>query len=100
MLADLERRAREGQRVSVVESGLTNFPTQGEHIAALVRDLELVQARQWSQPGRVILAEDPIVQALIREGDPAVEPLLDCLSRINGSRARSGSGATSFAGSP
>jgi hypothetical protein len=81
LLADLERRTREGYRVSVVETGLTNLPTHPERVAALVRDLELVQARQWSQPGGVNPAEDPIVQALIREGDPAVEPLLDCLEQ-------------------
>jgi hypothetical protein len=79
ILADLERRARESNRVSVVQSGLTNFPNQTARIAALVRDLELVHARQWSQPGGVDLAQDSILQALIREGDPAVEPLLDCL---------------------
>jgi hypothetical protein len=81
LLADLERRARKGPRVSVVESGLTNLPTPTERVAALVRDLELVQARQRSQPGWVNPAEDPIVQALIKEGDPAVEPLLDCLEK-------------------
>ena len=81
LLADLERRAREGYRVSVVEIGLTNLPTASERVAALVRDLELVQARQWSQPGSVDLAQDPIVHALIQVGDPAVEPLLDHLEQ-------------------
>jgi hypothetical protein len=80
ILADLERRARETNRVSVVESGMDKLPSQAQRIAALVRDLELVHARQWGQPGRVNLAEDPIVQALIHEGDAAVEPLLDCLA--------------------
>ena len=67
--------------MSVIETGLTNLPAPPERVAALVRDLELVQARQWSQPGWVNPAEDPIVQALIREGDLAVEPLLDCLEK-------------------
>ena len=81
ILADLERRAKEGPRVSVLEVGLTNIPAQSERIAALVRDLDLVHARQWGQPGLVNPAEDSVVQALIREGDPAVEPLLDCLEK-------------------
>ncbi len=79
LLADLERRAKEGHRVSVVESGLQNITNQTERIAALIRDLDLVQARQWGQPGSVNLPEDPIVAALIQEGDATVEPLLDCL---------------------
>ncbi len=79
LLVDLERRAKEGGRVIVVESSLQNITNQTERIAALIRDLDLVQAHQWGQPGGVNLAEDPIVSALIQEGDAAVEPLLDCL---------------------
>jgi len=45
----------------------------------LIDDLNLVSARQWGQPGGVDLPQDPIVAALIQEGDPAVEPLLTCL---------------------
>lgn len=78
LLADLERRAKEGHRVSVIESGLQNITNQTERIAALIRDLDLVQARQWGQPGSVNLPEDPIASALIQEGDAAVEPLLNC----------------------
>jgi len=77
--ADLERRAKEGERASVVESGLNHLPNHTERIAALIRDLDLVQARQSAQPGWVNLPADPIVAALIQEGDPAVNPLLDCL---------------------
>ena len=79
ILADLEHREKEGHPVSVVQSGLQNITNQTERIAALIGDLDLVQARQWSQPGSVDLPEDPIVSALIQEGDLAVEPLLDCL---------------------
>lgn len=79
LLADLERREKEASRVSVIQSGLQNIINQTERIAALIRDLDLVQARQWGQPGWVNLPEDSIVSALIQEGDPAVEPLLDCL---------------------
>jgi len=79
LLADLERREKEGARVSVVTTGVTNITDQTQQVTALVRDLDLVQARQWGQPGWVNLPEDPIISALIGEGDAAVEPLLDCL---------------------
>jgi hypothetical protein len=45
----------------------------------LIADLENVRARQWGQPGGVSLADDAVVKDLIRCGDAAVEPLLDCL---------------------
>lgn len=79
LLADLERRAREPKQKNVIEIGLTNFPNQSKRVAALIQDLDLVNARQWGQPGGVSLSSDPIVSALIQEGDPAVEPLLDCM---------------------
>jgi len=77
--ADLERRDKEGTRISAVSAGLTNITDQTERVRVLIRDLDLVQARQWSQPGGVNLAEDPVVSALVGEGDAAVEPLLDSL---------------------
>lgn len=79
LLADLERRAHEPKQKSIIEIGLTNFPSQSKRIAALIEDLDLVNARQWGQPGGVALSSDPIVAALIQEGDASVEPLLDCL---------------------
>ena len=79
LLADLDRRDKEGVRVSVITRGVTNITDQAERVQALVRDLDLVQAHQWGQPGAVNLPEDSIVSALIGEGDAAVEPLLDCL---------------------
>ena len=81
LLADLERREKEGVRVSVIRTGVTNISDQTQRVAALVHDLDLVQAHQWGQPGWVNLPEDPIVSALIAEGDAAVDPLLDCLEQ-------------------
>jgi hypothetical protein len=56
------------------------LPSRGEgrqaRIAALIRDLDHVAARQWSQPVGVFLGESPIVKNLIAEGDAAVEPLI------------------------
>jgi hypothetical protein len=79
LAADLERRAQEPKQKSVLEIGLTNFPSQSDRMAALIEDLDLVNARQMGQPGWVMPQTDPIVQALIKEGDAAVEPLLNCL---------------------
>jgi hypothetical protein len=76
LAADQERRATEQPYVPVLTSGQ---PAQGpERIAALIRDLELVNARQNMNPGQTDVSTDPIVHALIAEGDPAVEPLLKC----------------------
>src|SRR5262249_33044731 len=58
--------------------GLDKFPDQKQRIAALIRDLEEVSARQMSQPGAVNPADDAIVQALIKEGEAAVDPLIQC----------------------
>jgi hypothetical protein len=79
ILADLERRDKEGPRVPVTSTGITNITDQSKRIAALIRDLDLAQAHQWSQPGGVNLTEAAVVSALIGEGDAAVEPLLDCV---------------------
>ncbi len=55
-------------------------PAKGpERTAALIRDLETVSVVQFSNPGDVDVGEDPTVQALVKEGDAAVEPLLTCL---------------------
>jgi hypothetical protein len=76
LAADQERRAQEPPYVPVLQSGQ---PAQGqERIAALIHDLELVSARQEMNPGQTDVSTDPIVAALIKEGDPAVEPLLKC----------------------
>lgn len=79
LLTDLERREREGPRHSILDRGLTNLTNPTERIAALIHDLDLAAPRQMGQPGMVIAANDPLVAALIAEGDPAVEPLLDCM---------------------
>jgi hypothetical protein len=50
-----------------------------DRVGALIASLEAVAARQMSQPGGVDLARDPAVIALVREGEPAIEPLLAAL---------------------
>jgi len=81
MLTDLERRERENIRVPVLDRGLTNFPAQSSRIEALIHDLDLVSARQSGQPGGVSLTFDPIIAALVNEGDAAVDALLDCYEK-------------------
>jgi hypothetical protein len=81
ILADLERREKERRRLSTDQAALRMITNQSERISALIRNLELVQARQWRQPGGVDLNDDPVTAALIQEGDAAVDPLLDCLER-------------------
>ncbi len=50
-----------------------------QRIAALIRKLEDVSQTQWGQPGGVDIYQSPIVQALVKEGQAAVEPLLECI---------------------
>ncbi len=70
LLSDQRRR---------VQERLHPLPAPCNKIESLIRDLENVNKRQWGQPGGVILGNDKRVKALIAIGDPAVEPLLDCL---------------------
>ncbi len=79
LLADQERRAR-APEAKVDLAAVQKLP-EPQRIAALVAALDQVSARQWGQPGGVSLAEDPIVRALVAEGEPAVEPLLAVLEK-------------------
>lgn len=77
LLADQERRARDPR--SRLAPGAMVAPERRARIEALMLALDEVSARQQGQPGGVDLAEDWIVRAIIREGAPAIEPLLDVL---------------------
>lgn len=79
--ADLERRAINGCPPAPGPSDWQHIADQGKRIKILIAALEFVRGRQMGQPGRVDLAEDPIVQALVNEKDAAVEPLLDCAEK-------------------
>jgi hypothetical protein len=52
---------------------------QAQRIADLVAALSQVEERQWGQPGGVSIGSSPIVQALVQEGAPAVDALIDCM---------------------
>jgi hypothetical protein len=79
LVADEERRLKQPPKTQALKLGEKAFPNKAAWVSALIDDLDQVAARQMGQPGGVGLAEDPIVQALIRCGDEAVDPLLDCL---------------------
>lgn len=66
-LDDQERRAQERARPE---------PPPAGRIEALIRNLDQVAARQWSQPGGVTLGESPIVQELVAQGEGAVAALI------------------------
>lgn len=78
LLADATRRIKEGRRTELNLQSLKAKP-QPERIATLIRHLDEIAERQSGQPGGVGLDASPIALALIEEGDPAVEPLLDVM---------------------
>ena len=75
LLADQERRARNPQRSLQMPAGTD----PNKRIAELIALLDEVSIPQLSQPGELDLRLDPIVQALVKEGEPAIEPLLKCV---------------------
>jgi len=79
ILADLERpRQRRRTRRCVEERAFKDHQPDRTHRRAHPRPGP-GGGPPMGQPGWVNLSEDPIVAALTQEGDPAVEPLLDCL---------------------
>ncbi|WP_236517707.1 hypothetical protein [Sandaracinus amylolyticus] len=77
LLADLERRARQSR--PVMPEVPAEGPVPAELVPALIAALEDVAQRQYGQPGGVSLSRHPIVDALIRVGEPAIPALLDTL---------------------
>ena len=55
------------------------MPDKAARIAALIRALDQVSARQMGQPGGISPDADPIVQGLVAQGDDAVQPLIDAV---------------------
>lgn len=74
LLADEERRARAGADTARANPALRADPAA--RVAALIEDLDQISGPFFGRsPGRA-LEGDPRVQALVREGAAAVEPLL------------------------
>ena len=78
LVADSKRRLMEGTPKPIDFSSLKSLPQQ-KRIQELITALDQVSARQWGQPGGVSLYMDPIVKALVEEGDEAVQPLIDTI---------------------
>ena len=80
ILNDQERRAGQAKQATALELIKGGKLAQADRIQLLIRDLDEVAVRQHGQPGGLGPADrDPIVAALIREGEPVIEPLLQCL---------------------
>lgn len=77
---DEARRLAEPPVERVLSPDSAPIPDQNARISALIRDLEVVNEVQMGQPGGISLAQSPVVLALVKEGDAAVEPLLECLA--------------------
>ena len=71
LLEDQRRRSKTLRRGKTTE-------TKNE-ISYLIDRLEDARMRQMSQPGGISPSMDPYVQALIKTGDAAVKPLLECM---------------------
>jgi hypothetical protein len=83
LLADQERRLKEGRRRESLQNIFSRYQEKSELIAALIHELDEATAHQQGQPGGVDMSDDLIVQALIKQGDAAVEPLLIVLEQDN-----------------
>ncbi len=81
LISDSARRLQAGpKKVDLKQiAGLS----QAERISHLIDDLDEVSARQMDEPGGVDPQNDPIVEALMKEGDAAVEPLIDTYENDN-----------------
>lgn len=77
---DEARRLAEPPVERVLSPDSAPIPDQNARISALIRDLEVVNETQMAQPGGISLAQSPVILALVKEGDAAVEPLLECLA--------------------
>lgn len=83
LAVDMERRRKEPKRKLVIEVGLDKYPDKDKRIAALIEDLEEILIGPTGGVGGGSFRYDPIVMALVDEGDSAVEPLIRCLEKDN-----------------
>ena len=78
LLADQEQRtARNASTPAPLVGAAASEPVR--RIMALIQALNEISEQQLGQPGGVYLPRSPTIQALAKEGDPAVAPLIDCL---------------------
>jgi hypothetical protein len=80
---DSLRRVTEASRRPLREQDLKNLKArpQKERIASLIDHLDEIDVRQDGQPGGVGMDAHLVSEALIAEGDAAIEPLLNVLEK-------------------
>ena len=79
LLADQEQRAAGRSSAPPANPAGKDASPPETRITALIQALNEVSERQFGQPGGVYLPSSPTIQALVKEGDQAVLPLIDCL---------------------
>ncbi len=77
LAADSARRVSEGQKPFDINA-IKGLPAD-ERVKRLIDALDQVSAKQWGQPGGVLLYGDPVISALVNEGSAAAEPLIDAI---------------------
>lgn len=83
LLADLHRRVKTEAHKRPFDKELATFPDQSTRIRVLIDDLDNLSTPKKFLPNINDLANDPVVQALIKEGDAAIGPLLECVETDN-----------------
>jgi hypothetical protein len=76
LIEDEQRRIKENGLNDEAPDKITD---KKQRITRLIHDLENVQAYSMMMPGYIEFGMDSTVMALIKEGEDAVDPLLDCL---------------------
>ena len=79
LLFDQDRRAVAAPHDPIVCIGPGRHPNAKRRIAALIDRLENATAQRWGYENSAGWAGDAVMDALAREGDAAIEPLLKCL---------------------
>jgi len=79
LLADEEVRAHAPARPLALSAGEKAFVDKNAYIAALIGDLDQVRPNGWSGSTPSV-GNDPIVRALVDQGDAAVEPLIHAVA--------------------
>ncbi len=79
LLKDLERRINTSKEHQIHQIDKEIFSNKKDYIAFLIEKLEQISLSQTSQPGNVQFRFSKEIEALVNEGEFAIEPLLSCL---------------------
>ncbi|MCY2931531.1 MAG: hypothetical protein NTV86_18980 [Planctomycetota bacterium] len=81
IVSQVRAATKNGPVQRVMEVGPARFPDPHNRIAAMVRDLETVRSfRNWDMKAPVS-DHEPLLDALLAEGRPAIGPLLECIEK-------------------